>query len=999
MSALEDQESEAIMQVPVRETLRTPSIRLYRTGMPPRLSIRLLGPVRIEIDKHPLSVDTRKAVALLAYLAVTARPASRDTLAALLWPGSAEAEAKGALRRTLSVLNGALQGAGLAIDRTAVALGDESADVDLRRFRAALARARAHGHDPDEACLPCLAALEQAVALDRGEFMAGFALRDSETFDEWQLAEREAQRRDLAGALERLARGRMASGAWAGAVAAGRRWLELDPLHEPAHRLLMTAHARAGEPGAAVQQYRECVRILDAELGVAPLADTTELYEAIRGGRVGAERRPEGDRTGGEEARREVASAEVRSPWLPLVGREDDLAVLLGAHRSVGPDGRLLIVEGEPGIGKSRLAAAFVDAVIAAGGRALEARAYAGEGAIAFGAVAGLIRMGLEQPEPVARLRSVRPDLLDEAARLIPLPGASPIPPTAPGRATDPFGRSRLLDALADVLAALAAGPVPGAIVVDDLHWADASTVEVVAYVARRLRGRPLSLLVSWRREELRDHVESDVAAAAERAGLIARTVLRRLDRAEVATMASVALGSGATPDLIDALFAESEGLPLYVAQALVAPTAGAGTIPGGVLALLRSRVASVGEIAGQVLATAAVIGRSFDFGTVHLASGRSEDEAIAGLDELVRRGIVREVDPSEGADVRYDFTHGRLRDVAYESLGLARRRLLHRRVAEALAAPAGLALEAGARWPLIAHHEALAGRTTEAAEAHRRAGEHARSVFANSEAREHLEAALALGSPAVAELHQALGSVTTLLGDYAAAIAHLESAAALAGPDWQAAIEHSLALVHARRGGWERADSHLEAAVAAAGATASGDAKLRSAILTDRSAIAHRRGDPTTAERLAREALVTAESAGDQIGIARAADVLGIVARARGDLASAEAHLGRALATADAAGDVGTQVAARNSLALVCADGGDRERAAKLIREALVRCVRQGDRHRQAALENNLADLLQAMGRRDEAMDHLKRAVAIFADVGGRPGELEPEIWKLVEW
>jgi tetratricopeptide (TPR) repeat protein len=96
---------------------------------------------------------------------------------------------------------------------------------------------------------------------------------------------------------------------------------------------------------------------------------------------------------------------------------------------------------------------------------------------------------------------------------------------------------------------------------------------------------------------------------------------------------------------------------------------------------------------------------------------------------------------------------------------------------------------------------------------------------------------------------------------------------------------------------------------------------------------------------------------------------------------------------------DPGVRIAALNTLALVLAGQGDRERAISLARDALARCERQGDRHRQAALENNLADLLQATGRSAEALEHLKRAVTLFAEVGGRPGELEPEIWKLVEW
>ena len=959
----------------------------------PALSIRLLGPVRVEVAGVPLAVDTRKAVALLAYLAVTGRPASREALAALLWPEAGDEDARGALRRTLSVLKAAVAG-GLAIDRTAVSLDDDGLDVDVRVFRKALARARAHGHGPDLACPACLAVLDAAAALDRGDFMAGFALRDSAAFDEWQLAESEAHRRDLAGVLERLARGRLAGGTWEGAAVSARRWLDLDPLHEPAHRLLMATLARAGEPAAAIRQYRECVRILDAELGVAPLAETTELYEAIRAGQLHT------DAAVHTEATRApfVLAADDVAPTVPLVGRDEELRRFAETNRAVGPDGRLLLIEGEPGIGKTRLAVTFGGTIRAAGGAVLEARAYAGEATIAFGPIVELLRTGFEGRDAADRLRAVRPELLAEVARLVAVPGlAAEVRAAGP---PDPYGRVRLFDGLTEVVTALVAGPVTGLVTIDDLQWADASTGEFVAYLARRLRGRPMVLLVTWRPEELPDDERDRVLETAEREGLAVRIVLDRLDRAEVAQVAIAALGTAATDGLVDALFAESEGLPLYVAEALATPRTAAGSIPGGVHSLLRTRIGSVGEIGGQVLAAAAVIGRSFDLDTVRAASGRSEDEAVVGVEELVRRGLVREVHAYDGDGVAYDFTHGRLRDVAYESLGLARRRQLHRRVAEALEASVGQGSHAGPAgpWSLIAYHESQAGRTTQAAEAHRRAGEAARSVSSNREAREHLETALALGHPAAVALHEALGDVLILLGDYAQAIAHLESAAALAGPDGQASIEHRLALVHARRGDWARADSHAGAALAAATSSSADDATV-SAILADRSAIAHRGGDPVAADRLGREALALAEAADDAAGIARALDIVGIIARGRGDLGAARSSLERAAAVAATTTDIGLQVASLNSLALVCADTGDREGAIALTTDALQRCERQGDRHRQAALENNLADLLQATGRGEMAIEHLKRAVAIFADVGGRPGELEPEIWKLVEW
>ncbi len=975
--------------------------------MAPRLRIELLGPVRIEVDGAPLVVDTRKATALLAFLAVSGRPASREAIAAMLWPESDEAGAHGALRRTLSVLKAALGGAGLTIERGSVALRPEDCDVDAWRFSEALARVRGHAHPADGRCASCLDELEQAVALDRGEFMAGFTLRSSEVFDVWQAAEAQAYGRELTGALERLARGRAAQRRWEAAISAARRWLLLDELHEPAHVVLISALAAAGEPAAALLQYRECVRVLDRELGVAPLAETTALAEAIRDGQFASTpplKDPEG--TG-----RPVDGEVSRSPALhhgPLIGRDAELATLGGGYEATGPDGRLLLVEGEAGIGKTRLGIGLAEYVQARGGLALTAHSYAGETEIAFAPIVELIRAGVARPGGSGRLAAMRPDLRDEAARLMPQLRASRAPLIlAPG---DPFGRTRLFEALAEILVALAGGPGRGLLWVDDLHRANSSTLEFVGYLARRLRGRPIALLVTWRPEELGPGVRDQIFSAPEGDGLAVPLELARFERPQVAALVTSTLGHPVEAALADALFDRSEGLPLYVAEALAAPTLDQARMPDGVVALLQARIDAVGPVARQVLSAAAVIGRSFDLDTVRLASGRTDTETVDGLDELVRRRLVLEAAVDESGALRYDFTHGRLRDVAYERLSLARRRLLHARVADVLGRPTLDQSDVG-RWSLIAYHEELAGRSIQAAEAHRLAGEAARQVFANGEARGHLEAALALGHPDVAQIHGALGAVLTLLGDYDGAVNHLETAIGLAGPEREAELDHGLAIVLARAGDRDRADRYLVSALAATGPD--GDPGTRAQILVERGAIAERNGDSERAEAVAREALGLGEVAGDPSAIARAEDLLGIVARNRGDMAAAREHLERAIAAADLAdsgsadrsgderrpADPGVRIAALNTLALVCSATGDRAKAIELTREALGLCERQGDLHRQAALENNLADLFHAEGRADEAMDHLKRAVVLFAQIGTSPGELEPEVWKLVEW
>lgn len=252
-----------------------------------RLELRLLGPVRAVVDDAPLQVDTRKAVALLAYLAVTGTAHRRERLAALLWPDADPPRARGALRRTLSALRAGLGGRWVVADRASVRLDGDGVWCDVTELDGLLAGARAAG-DPEEA----LARLTEAAALYRGDFLAGFGLRDSPEFDDWQFDTAETLRRDLAGALERLTDGCVRRGDVAAATAHARRWLSVDPLHEPAHRQLMRLYAWSGRREAALRQYAACVARLRRELDVVPLPETVALYEAVRAGRVGDPPRP-----------------------------------------------------------------------------------------------------------------------------------------------------------------------------------------------------------------------------------------------------------------------------------------------------------------------------------------------------------------------------------------------------------------------------------------------------------------------------------------------------------------------------------------------------------------------------------------------------------------------------------------------------------------------------------------------------------------------------------
>ncbi|MCB0121668.1 MAG: hypothetical protein KDE58_05455, partial [Caldilineaceae bacterium] len=229
----------------------------------PTLSLALFGAPTITLEQQNVHIGRRKAVALLAYLAVTQRPQSRAHLAALLWPDYDESSARGELRRALSTLNQCLGADRLDADRSQVALSRASdLHVDIVAFRERLAVAR-HGSADRQT------ALRAAVALAQAEFMAGFTMDDAPDFEEWQRFEAGALRRDLAWALAQLAQPTVTPDL-ASALTYATRWLALDPLDEAAHRRLMKLHAATGDPNAAYRQYQECKQRLAQEVDVPP---------------------------------------------------------------------------------------------------------------------------------------------------------------------------------------------------------------------------------------------------------------------------------------------------------------------------------------------------------------------------------------------------------------------------------------------------------------------------------------------------------------------------------------------------------------------------------------------------------------------------------------------------------------------------------------------------------------------------------------------------------
>ncbi len=304
-----------------------------------KLDLFLLGPIRARLDESDIEVKPRKALALLTYLAATAESHSRDFLAAMLWPDSDHSTARRNLRNRLSELNRALGGDWIEADRQSVGL-QGGFWLDVTEFQRNLAQGAVNSQ-----------ALITAVDLYHDDFLTGFTLPDSPLFDEWQFFQRESLRQSLALALERLASALSDRADYETAVPYARRWLALDPLHEPAHRRLMQLYVQAGQRAAALRQYDRCRQTLENELGISPSPETRALYQSIHAGNViGRDRGP-------------PPRHNLPVQTTTFIGRQSEMADIKRLLFDE-PGCRLLNLVGPGGVGKTRLALAAAAQVL-----------------------------------------------------------------------------------------------------------------------------------------------------------------------------------------------------------------------------------------------------------------------------------------------------------------------------------------------------------------------------------------------------------------------------------------------------------------------------------------------------------------------------------------------------------------------------------------------------------------------------------------------------------
>jgi len=526
-----------------------------------RLALYLLGPPRIECDGVPIQVDTRKAIALLAYLAVTGESQRRASLVNLLWPEYDRTRGLAALRRTLYALNKALAGAGLDVGREEIGL-DPRADiwVDVDQFHQQLADCKHHGHPAADVCSACAVRLSEAVALVRGPFLSGFGLRDSVNFDDWAFFQAETLGRELASALDRLVLWHSAQREFEVAVGYARRRLGLDPLDEHAHCLLMRLYAWSGQRSAALGQYQECVRILRDQLGVPPAEETTELYQNIKDAVAPplpiTSSLPSPAKTAAEQAHLApdepttlpshllslLETEEIAEPTV-FVARERELAKL-GTFLEAALDGRgqAAFVTGDAGTGKTALIhefgrqaqAAYPDLVVAWGHS--NAQTGVGDPYLPFRRILSLLSGDVETPWAadamtgeqarrlwqllplvVQALVEVGPDLVDLFVTGAPLlrraatyagwldgsPWRVQLEELLRRQAANPnLQQSALFEQYSQVLQVVARQK-PLLLALDDLQWADGGSLNLLFHLGRRIEGHRILILGAFRPTEV----------------------------------------------------------------------------------------------------------------------------------------------------------------------------------------------------------------------------------------------------------------------------------------------------------------------------------------------------------------------------------------------------------------------------------------------------------------------------------------------------------------
>lgn len=989
---------------------------------PEILRVALLGTPAIQWAGKTPKIPRRQVRALLYRLAVEDKPTSRTCLCDLFWSDLPENAARQNLSRLLVYLAAALPGLPLIeADDLQVQLNPDIVQVDTRTFSQLW-----HHWLATESARP----LQQAVRLYRGSFLGGFYLPGNRAFENWsqeQAAFWEARYLQARSILLEEAAGR---GDFPAAIEHANQILALNNLAEEVHLRLMELYAACGDWPAALRQFESCATILERELGLRPSPPTQAAYQAVLAAQLP-----------GELAVPE-SPAWVVLPGLaaPLIGRQVHLETLeahLGRARS-GRGGAVLI-HGEPGIGKSRLMQEFT------GRSRLHTRVLVGSGlrecyTIPYQPLIQAIRPMLVSGDLLSR---IPPAWLAEAGRLFPELAELTELPQHPPALNPEIARSRLFEALLRMLAGYTTGGYTLILCLDDLQWADTTTLDWLVYAASRLKSERILLLGSYRSDEI-GHLGS-WQASWQRLENVHELHLSGLDSAEISQLAgNLPEALRVKPEQAAALCDLTGGNPFFLLEILrMVQESGIDRlteldfarlpIPDTVQKAVGARLQNLRPQVRQTLEAASILGSRFTFQQLLLTSGRQELEILDGLDELLVRQFL--VERPEG----HEFYHAIIREAVYASLSQWRRKKLNQR--------AGYALEKlhDENWSQLAWFFEQAGLPDRAAQYALRAGKAAQEVFAHQEARAYFDHALellrqeqhALNEPEAnhanwrqqIELLYERGWALRLLGNMQAYTQDLEEVAELAGKlddahalahlRWQQAYNHrwfcryeeaqgaagdglrlcrqcgstrlealcrrELGLAARETGGYESAALQLQAALKLFEQLSS-ETRYTVHTLGNLSTLYLRAGSLQQAEDYAHRALEICAQNGLDYERRLPLGDLGAAAAATGDYPGARKMLHESLEIARQIADCTQEIFCLGQLGWLHLKTGQLATARRLLQSALERAHKIDSRSEQSWLHLGLAQCYAALGDRTAAWEHAAQAVQLAEDLGRLP-------------